>query len=114
MNISYGKIERETGELKVIQELIGVRQRNNFGASSEEDLDLKMSEMALVDLQKLAISVGVPGGGNRNILKRKIKDAYVKYIKGSSGMQISSSSKMELNGKNKAKRELIVADLMRV
>lgn len=114
MNISYGKEEKTIEQIKGLQKVIGLEEVNRFGVKTEEELNEKLSEMQLIDLQRLAISVGIPGGGNRMVLKRKIMDAFNKFLRGSSGTAISFHSDMKLKGKNKKERQEEIKELLKV
>lgn len=87
-----GKVDKEFKKVANLQEILGVRQKNPFGVSTAEDLDSKMSDMMLVDLQRLAISAGIPGGGDRGILKRKIRTEFDKFMRGSYGVSVSKEA----------------------
>lgn len=112
--ISYGKIEDTIDKIKGLENLIGLKEKNKFGAKNEEELIEKLGDMQLIDLQRLAISVGVPGGGTRQVLKKKIIDAFLKFMKGGTDTSISTFSKMELKGKNKKNREEEIRELLKV
>jgi hypothetical protein len=100
-----GKLEDEIKKITGIQDLIGIKAKNVFKSLSEEELEEKISEMTLIDLQKLAVSCGVSGGGSRTVLKKKIKNEFLKFNRGSHGLSISSEKKMELVNKNERMKQ---------
>lgn len=110
--IINGKIEDDVKKLNGLQDLIGLKAKNLFGVASTEELDEKMADMNLLDLQKLAVSCGISGGGNRMVLKNKIRNEFLKFAKGSHGFSLQSTEKMKLKGKNKETREKTIQALM--
>ena len=107
-----GKMENDVRKIKGLQDVLGVRAKNVFKVETEEELDAKMADMELVDLQKLAVSSGVSGGGTRMVLKAKIRNEFLKFMRGSHGYSISKSQSLQLKGKNKKDRERNVHQLM--
>ena len=95
-SVTNGQLEKEGKKLSKLQDILGVRIKNPFGVTTAEDLDAKMSDMMLVDLQRLAISAGIPGGGDRSILKRKIKTEFEKFMRGGHGQSISVTNNANL------------------
>lgn len=108
----HGKLETEIERLKELQEQMGILAENHFKCNSVEELDTKMSEMTLLDLQKMAISVGIPAGGDRRVLKNKIRTAFEKFVKGGHGYAFSSQSEIEFKGKDAEKRKESLKILM--
>ena len=107
-----GKIEDNVDKIKGLQELIGLKAKNVFGVKTVDDLDEKMSEMALIDLQKLAVSCGISGGGSRAVLKSKIRNEFIKFLKGSHGLSITRTENMKIKGKDGFKKEREIHRLM--
>lgn len=107
-----GKLEDDIKKLNGIQDIIGIKAKNIFASASIEELDEKMADMNLVDLQKLAVSCGISGGGTRTVLKTKIRNEFLKFLKGSHGLSLSSQEKMALKGDDKTERERKIHNLM--
>lgn len=107
-----GKMEDEVAKIKGIQDLVGIKAKNIYRAETEEELDERMSEMDLIDLQRLAVSCGISGGGTRMVLKAKIRNEFSKFLRGGSGFSISKGGTMKLKGRNKKEREKEVMNLM--
>lgn len=107
-----GKMEDDVKKIKGIQELTGIKAKNVFGVQTVAQLDEKMSDMALVDLQKLAVSCGIAGGGSRAVLKSKLRSEFSKFLRGSHGFSMSKGETMKLKGKNAKDGEKIIHDLM--
>jgi len=64
------------GSHQTLSEILGQKQKNPFEVSSSSELDDKMSNMTLIDLQKLAVKAGVFPSGTKPSLKTKIQKAY--------------------------------------
>lgn len=86
---THGMVDKDINKLKELQELMGVRAKNPFGASTVEELDEKMSDMNLVDLQRMAISAEIPASGHRHTLKEKIRREFERFMRGSHGLGLS-------------------------
>lgn len=106
-----GKIEDDISKIRGIQDLAGVKAKNVFAVASVEELDEKLTEMSLVDLQRMAVSCGISGGGTRMVLKSKIRNEFLKFSRGGHGYAMSKSE-TGLSGKNIKKREEKIKKLM--
>jgi len=100
-----GKMEKDIKAIEGLQKDIGIRAKNPFGAKTVEELDKNMADMNLVDLQRIAVSSGISGSGNRMVLKAKIRNEFVKFMRGGHGLALATNEKMKLTGKNKKMRE---------
>lgn len=109
-----GKMEKNAKQMFKLQDLIGLQAKNTYGANTVEELDNKMSEMFLIDLQKLAISSGIPGGGDCSMLKRKIRNEFLKFKKGADGVSFAVSKEVQFKGKDAESRKAQALELMRV
>lgn len=107
-----GKVEDDVEKIRGIESISGIRAKNIFGVESEEELNEKMADMTLIDLQKMAVSSGISGGGSRAVLKEKIRREFVRFKHGSHGLASSFGGQMKLKGKNKKRREKEVFNLM--
>lgn len=107
-----GKMEDDVKKIKGLQDILGIRAKNVFKVESEEELDEKMSDMALVDLQKLAVASGISGGGSRAVLKAKLRAEFSKFKRSGMGCAISKTEPMKLKGKDTKARAQEVNDLM--
>ena len=106
-----GKIEDDISKIRGIQELAGVKAKNMFAVASEQELEEKLTEMTLVDLQRMAVSCGISGGGTRMVLKSKIRNEFLKFTRGGHGYAMSKTE-TGLTGKNIKKREAKVKKLI--
>lgn len=107
-----GKIEKEVKEIREVQELVGLKRKNTFGASTVEELEDKFTDMSLVDLQRMAVTSGIGGSGNRAVLKEKIKREFIKFKKGHEGFANQRTEVTKLKGRDKKIREQNVHDLI--
>jgi len=107
-----GKVEDDVRKIRGIEELSGVKAKNVFGVESEEELNEKMADMTLIDLQKMAVSSGVSGGGTRAVLKEKLRREFIRFKHGGHGLASSVGGQMKLKGKDKKRREKEVFKLM--
>jgi hypothetical protein len=65
-----------TEEKMDLRDVLGIREKNPFVAKNEKDLKELLSEMWLVDLQKMAIKCGVSASGTVPSLRKKIMKAF--------------------------------------
>ena len=79
---------KELGEIKDLEDLLGVKQVNPFRTTSEATLTERMSEMNLSDLQAFAVRIGILPSGNRLALKNKIQKAFKSHAGAGAGYNI--------------------------
>lgn len=113
-NEANGKLETAVERINGLKDILNLRAANAFGVSSIEELDEKISDMPLIDLQKLAVGCGVSGTGNRMVLKNKIRNEFLKFSRGGHGLNIMPSSQLQVSkgGKQKSKQAMVHALLM--
>ena len=80
MEQANGKLKEATDK-PMVKNLIGFKRKNAFGAKTHDELTAKMSEMGLVDLQRLAIQAGISARGTAKSLNQKISKAFDDYEK---------------------------------
>lgn len=91
-------------KLRKIRDILDGEKKNVFGVTTDAELEEKMSDMGLVDLQRFAISIGIPGGGDRHLLKMKIRQEFTRSLSSSYGSNVaiqSSTDNAEINNKTK-------------
>ena len=71
LNVVDGKAQ-DIAKIKELQELMGIKQSNPFGVTTASDLEQKMDDMNLSDLQALAVKAGLFPSGSRLTLKNKL------------------------------------------
>ena len=71
LNVVDGK-SQDVQKIKELQDLMGIKQANPFGVSTAAELQEKMDEMNLSDLQALAVRAGLFPSGSRLTLKNKL------------------------------------------
>ena len=110
MEQTHGKVETPTN-LRRLQNLAGIASKNHFGVTSLSELEAKMADMGLVDLQRMSISVWVSGSGDRLLLKKKITDAFDRFSKDGGGSRIQTQPSSVLKGRDKESRARRVLEL---
>ena len=86
LNIADGKDDIE--KIKNLEDLLGVKQTNPYGTTSDAILEERMNEMTLTDLQTFAIRVGILPSGNKLILKNKIKKSFKSHAGAGAGYNV--------------------------
>lgn len=89
LQIADGKKDIE--EIKNLEDLLGVKQTNPYGTTSEAVLEERMNEMTLTDLQTFAIRVGILPSGNKLTLKNKIKKSFKSHAGAGAGYNVGYS-----------------------
>ena len=99
-NLSFadGKQEEKIRKAKELEELVGLNQVNPYGTSIASVFEEKLNQMAIVDLQSLAVKVGVFPSGTQTSLKKKLKSSFRDYQRGSSSFVIPSVGGQILEG----------------
>ena len=83
LRYSSGKIEDGTIEkIQEIEEIMGVKDVNNFGTNDINVLEAQMKEMTLADLQNLCGKVRLFASGNKVQLKDKLRKEFSRTTKG--------------------------------
>lgn len=107
LKVADGKSEIE--KVKNLEEILGVKNTNPFGARSEEELNSMMNEMTITDLQTLGIKVGILPSGNKMILKNKILKAFKSHEGAGMGYNIGYTRPMIDPGSEAAKNILKIS-----
>lgn len=68
---------------KELEELVGIKSINPYGTTIASEFDKKLDEMSMVDLQELAVKVGVFPSGTRSALKSKLQKGFRDYNRSS-------------------------------
>lgn len=89
---------------KELEELVGIKQVNNFGTTIPEVFEENISKMSVAELQELAVKVGVFPNGTRTALKNKLSKAFSEFNR--SSMVIPPPKPVNLN-KNSATEEAL-------
>lgn len=77
-------IEEEANYAKSLEDMIGRKQRNPFGAQSLEEFEGSLANMQLTQMQELAVKAGVFPSGTKVTLKSKLIKAYRQQAQGAS------------------------------
>lgn len=112
MEQANGQDDADIKRLKELENLMGVRTKNPFGVTTVEELNEKIGDMPLIDLQRMAVSAGIPGGGDRRVLKVKLVREFEKFMRGGHGNSFSLTSEFKFTGKGAKKREKNMKELM--
>ena len=93
-SLSYadGRQEEEIRKARELEELVGIGEVNPYGTTLTPVFEDKLKEMTLVDMQELAVSVGVFPSGTKTSLKNKLFKAFRDYQRGSSSFVVPSAS----------------------
>ena len=74
----------ETQEAMDLEDILGFKETNPFGVSSEAELEEALEERQLTDLQEMAVTAGVFPSGTKATLKNKLRKAFQTYTHGGS------------------------------
>lgn len=75
-------------KIRELEEIFGTQHVNPFGTRSIDELESKMDDMNLSDLQALAVRVGLFPGGSRLNLKNKLKKAFYELPGAGAGIDV--------------------------
>ena len=65
-----------TDQVRTLESVLGVKEVNEFGTSNAQVFEENISEMTLVDMQTLAVRVGVMPSPNKPNLKKRLLKAF--------------------------------------
>ena len=94
LSFADGKKEEEIRKARELEELVGLNEVNPYGTTITSVFEEKLQEMALVDLQELAVSVGVFPSGTQTSLRNKLKKSFRDYQRGSSSFIVPSAKQV--------------------
>lgn len=77
-------LAEEVAEARNLEDILGFKETNPFGVSSEEELEEALEERQLTDLQEMAVTAGVFPSGTKATLKNKLRKAFKSYTHGGS------------------------------
>ncbi len=92
LDFADGKKEDKIQKARELEELVGLNEVNPYGTSIAAVFEEKLAEMTVVDLQELAVTVGVFPSGTKTSLKNKLLKAFRDYQRGSSSFIVPPSS----------------------
>ena len=94
LSFSDGKEDERIRKAKELEQLVGLNQINPYGTSIRAVFEEGLGEMTLVDMQELAVTVGVFPSGTKTSLKNKLLKAFREHQRGSSSFIIPSTSEI--------------------
>lgn len=94
---AHGMDER-IKKAKELEDLIGLSEINPYGTSIASEFEARLNEMALVDMQEMAVRAGVFPNGNKTSLKSKLLKGFNEYNRGS--VLMNAPQPIKLKNKN--------------
>ena len=88
LSMADGRKEENIRKAKALEELVGLNEINPFGTAIASVLEESLSEMSVVDLQAMAVKVGVFPSGTATSLRNKLRKAFRDHQRGSSSFVI--------------------------
>jgi len=102
---AHGMNER-VQKAKELEELIGLSEINPYGTSIASEFEAGLKQMSLVDMQELAVKVGVFPNGTKTSLKAKLMKGFSEYNR--SSMLMAAPQEIKLSNPNsKATKEAL-------
>lgn len=74
-------INEDLKNAKTIDQLLGKKKPNKFGATDKESFARKVNQMNLTDLHKLGLEVGLIPYPDRKIMRGRLTKEFEKYMK---------------------------------
>jgi len=88
--IQYADGRQEEEEIQRLDKILGIREENPFNVASDQELEGKLENMSLLDLQEYAVKAGVFPSGTKTTLKSKLEKAFSSYRRSRNKVQITS------------------------
>lgn len=90
IEFSDGKdhLKEEAAEAQSLEEVLGFKQKNPFKTSDAQSFEHSLNNMALTELQELAVNAGVFPSGTKLTLKNKLIKAFKQYATGGSNKTV--------------------------
>jgi hypothetical protein len=77
-------------KIKEMEEILGIKKSNPFGTSNLEIFKEKLTEMTLIDLQRMCEKIGIFASGSRQDIKEKLIREFKSTNKGSISMLVQN------------------------
>lgn len=77
-------------KIKEMEEILGIKKSNPFGTSNLDIFKEKLSEMTLIDLQRMCEKIGIFASGSRQDIKEKLIREFKSTNKGSISMLVQN------------------------
>ena len=77
-------------KIKEMEEILGIKKSNPFGTSNLEIFKEKLTEMTLIDLQRMCEKIGIFASGSRQDIKEKLVREFKSTNKGSISMLVQN------------------------
>jgi len=81
----------ETDEVRDLEDLLRGQISNPFKIKTKEEFDRKIAAMNLIDMQSMAVAVGIFPSGNKTTLRKKLKKEFARYDTGGKGRVFTST-----------------------
>lgn len=88
LSMADGKKEDGINRAKELEKLVGLHEINPYGTAIASVFEQSLTEMGMVDLQELAVKVGVFPSGTATSLRNKLKKSFRDHQRGSSSFVI--------------------------
>ena len=93
-------LDKDIEKIKSLENMLGIKQVNPYGTTSEDVFEQEMSEMNMSDLQALAVRVGVFPSGTKGVLKKKLRKQFSADNRGGLGTSMISHRQVKLDPDN--------------
>ena len=80
-----------TDEVRDLEDLLRGQISNPFKIKTKEEFDRKIAAMNLIDMQSMAVAVGIFPSGNKTTLRKKLKKEFARYDTGGKGRVFTST-----------------------
>lgn len=85
----YADGKNNSMDLESIESILGNTANNPFEVITRADLEEKMENMSLLDLQSFAVKAGVFPSGGKVAIKNRLEKAFSSFQKGVSQIQLT-------------------------
>lgn len=94
LSLADGKVHEDPDITRVreLEKALGMEKSNPFGTSNIEIFKEKLSEMTLIDMQRMCEKIGIFASGSRQDLKTKLLREFKSTNKGSISMTLENPS----------------------
>lgn len=89
MEHANGKIEDAVNVSKELDQILGMRQKNPFKASSLAEFEESLKGKNLTDLREMCVTAGIFPSGNNTMLRKKLLKGFDSFMKGGSASTLS-------------------------
>lgn len=105
--VEFSDGKAKNGKDPSINDLLGFKEKNHFGTSDAAELETKLENSTISELQAMAVNASIFPSGTKLSLKNKLKKAFQQYIASNGRTPVPRQSESVLTQDSDAAKEFL-------